>query len=220
MNIMLRWARRIAIFLLLGAIVNVAIAWGFALTQDAADAASDEFLYSHVDEPRWCFITVRDSGSEFIVASRFPFADVGWKYVPLAVPSWSMIAEKPIVRPELDHKMWFEAARGWPWLSMAGHLQLREDWEMIEESHWAIPLDTPKPLFLGGRFLPLRPLWPGFVVNTILYAVVLWMALAGSVALRRWRRIGRKRCPACGYPRGTSPVCTECGEPLPSDRPR
>ena len=33
--------------------------------------------------------------------------------------------------------------------------------------------------------IPLSPLWPGFAVNTLFYAGVLWMLLAGPFALRR-----------------------------------
>jgi len=61
------------------------------------------------------------------------------------------------------------------------------------------------------RILPLRPLWPGFAVNTLFYAGVLWMMFALPFALRRRLRRRRGQCPACAYPVGQSPVCTECG---------
>ncbi|MCL4197692.1 MAG: hypothetical protein KJZ69_09390 [Phycisphaerales bacterium] len=62
------------------------------------------------------------------------------------------------------------------------------------------------------RALPYQPLWDGVVVNTLCCA-----ALLASIAyLPRWVRgqirHRRGQCPACAYPRGTSPVCTECGE--------
>ena len=65
----------------------------------------------------------------------------------------------------------------------------------------------------GGilRVLPLRPIWPGFAVNILFYAAVLWMMFAVPFALRRRLRIWRGQCPACTYPVGQSPVCTECG---------
>jgi hypothetical protein len=59
--------------------------------------------------------------------------------------------------------------------------------------------------------LPLRPLWPGFAVNTLFYAGVLWMLFCGPFALRRMIRRRRGRCAHCNYPIGQSPVCTECG---------
>lgn len=32
---------------------------------------------------------------------------------------------------------------------------------------------------------------------------------------RVWRRLINGQCPACGYPIGTSDVCTECGSEIP-----
>ena len=59
--------------------------------------------------------------------------------------------------------------------------------------------------------MPLYPLWPGFAVNTLFYAGVLWMLFAGPFALRRMIRRRRGQCPQCAYLIGQSPVCTECG---------
>ena len=69
------------------------------------------------------------------------------------------------------------------------------------------------------RPLPLRPVWPGFAINTLFYAAILWggwLLLAAPFALRRRRRIKRGLCPACAYPVGASDVCTECGASLQS----
>ena len=69
-----------------------------------------------------------------------------------------------------------------------------------------------------GRLLPLRPIWPGFAINTVFYAFILWLlfALGGTpFALRRRRRIKRGLCPKCAYDlRGSatdSTTCPECG---------
>jgi hypothetical protein len=64
------------------------------------------------------------------------------------------------------------------------------------------------------RRLPLRPVWPEFAINTIFYAAILWVLFAAPLAFRRRRRINRGCCGACGYPVGTSKVCTECGRPV------
>ena len=65
------------------------------------------------------------------------------------------------------------------------------------------------------RALPLRPIWPGFGVNTLFYAAVLWLLIPGSFVLRRFIRVSRGLCPACAYPMGESAVCSECGKALP-----
>ncbi len=65
------------------------------------------------------------------------------------------------------------------------------------------------------RVLPLRPLLPGFAINTIFYAAILWLIFIVPFALRRQRRINRGLCPQCAYDlRGRSPqsnTCPECG---------
>ena len=64
------------------------------------------------------------------------------------------------------------------------------------------------------KALPLRPILPGFAINTLFYAAIVWLVFAGPFALRRWRRIKRGLCPACAYPVGASDTCTECGKPV------
>jgi len=65
---------------------------------------------------------------------------------------------------------------------------------------------------LAPRFLlPLQPLWPGFAINTLLYSALAWLVLFAPFAFRRAVRRRRNRCECCGYPRGVSPVCSECG---------
>jgi hypothetical protein len=71
--------------------------------------------------------------------------------------------------------------------------------------------------------LPYLPLWPGIAINTIFYALILWLLFFAPFAWRRRRRLKRGLCPACAYPVGGSPVCTECGttvkvSQLPPDR--
>ena len=54
-------------------------------------------------------------------------------------------------------------------------------------------------------------IWPGFAINTIFYAAIVWLLFFTPGAVRRTIRRRRGLCPACAYPIGTSPVCTECG---------
>src|SRR5687767_7531158 len=79
------------------------------------------------------------------------------------------------------------------------------------------------PVFDGKKtnalWLPYRPIWSGFAINTIFYAAILWMLFAAPFRVRRWRRIRRGLCPVCAYPIGQSPTCTECGDILTKRRP-
>jgi hypothetical protein len=117
--------------------------------------------------------------------------------------------------------------RGWPCLC------LQAEWEHKFETGDGLQTQAQNPqitttgfLLLADRLglpsfysqlprlLPLRPIWPGFAINTLFYAAILWLLFAAPFALRRMRRIKRGLCPACAYPVGTSAVCTECGEPV------
>lgn len=74
----------------------------------------------------------------------------------------------------------------------------------------------------GGRGyvqLPLDPLWTGCAVDTASHAMVIGLALFGVTGLRRCQRRRRGLCQRCAYPIGVSPVCTECGSPVPPARP-
>lgn len=110
-----------------------------------------------------------------------------------------------------------------------------EGWEL---DTWLMPLDSPEWKFnrsknarwgwswdraFGGTHTPLIPLRPipfGFAVNSVLYAMLSWLLVDQTRRLRALNRIRRNLCPACAYPRGSSPVCTECGEALPATQRR
>jgi hypothetical protein len=65
---------------------------------------------------------------------------------------------------------------------------------------------------LGNRgTVPLRPLWPGFLVDTAFWggaAFIVW-SVPGFVRRRARRRRGR--CVRCGYELKGLAVCPECG---------
>lgn len=82
------------------------------------------------------------------------------------------------------------------------------------DSRWLITFENNSVLAKAAHSLPLRPLWPGFAINTLFYAAILWVLFAIPTALRRRWRLKRNLCPGCRYPIGTSPLCTECGAPL------
>ena len=77
-----------------------------------------------------------------------------------------------------------------------------------------IPVSTQRFGF-GSRSwkgLPIHPVYFGFVVNTIFYAVLLWILTLGPFTARRMIRRKRGLCIKCAYDlRGTSGGCPECG---------
>ena len=109
-------------------------------------------------------------------------------------------------------------ARGWPMRS----LEARNDETNAKyQWYWGFTLTRAASQFgavhLGDmKVLPLKPIWPGFAINTIFYAAIVWFLSFAPGAIRR--RIGgvrRKRgqCASCGYSLRdiTSEKCPECG---------
>jgi hypothetical protein len=55
------------------------------------------------------------------------------------------------------------------------------------------------------------PVFPGFLINTVFYAAILWLLFLTPITARRIIRRRRGLCEKCAYPIGVSPICTECG---------
>lgn len=217
----------VAVFLLAGAAVNVAVAWGWAwsspqgLTQHGATWLDDTWIWRVQTDPGPGHGRISWIVQSFPEAQRGAFTLLfGTRQAPgpeastpaeSVIPRWSKLQnptpvdvagrEVPGVLggPE-------QHAFGWPWLSLTYT-------RVLGDVQGGIVL---KP----HRVLPLAPLWLGMLANTILYASGLWLAwfvkaLRPFTLLRRWR-VRRGLCPACAYPMGTTDVCTECGATLPA----
>lgn len=95
---------------------------------------------------------------------------------------------------------------GWP-LPVIAKVEMEWDWNSPSLAGLAGVEPDPRPQ------LVLR----GLILNPILFAAGMWAVCLGPFELfwvvrRAWRIRGRC-CAACGYPIGTSEVCTECGVP-------
>lgn len=65
--------------------------------------------------------------------------------------------------------------------------------------------------------LPLRPMWPGFLLNVISFSVIPWLMFRALFALRCRSRRRRGLCIGCAYDRRSVPTrspCPECGRPI------
>jgi formylglycine-generating enzyme len=107
---------------------------------------------------------------------------------------------------------------GWPCEVLANETRTERWYAYKLRAFTALTKPAPRSAWregfairIGNGFLPLRPIWPGFAINTLFYAAILWLLFAAPFALRRRRRIKRGLCPKCAYPLGTSDTCTECG---------
>jgi len=248
--------RRLAtllVFLLLGAVVNIAVAWGLAtwmkprLQSRLVDrpAEADSTWWSQNATPSTHAIAVWRSHAtgcdiRSILGTTGTNVDLG--HVKLVEQGSQLIlyARQDVL---LDRSC--EISSGWPIHGVRGEIwnfgislstpigMPGEKWPLVRADRrvWSIEFDRPK--LLGGssyRLLPLRPIFPGFAINTVFYAAVCWLLLAAPLAFRRARRRHRGWCVHCGYDlRGQqrtaenaapSAACPECGRTTPGSRGR
>jgi hypothetical protein len=125
--------------------------------------------------------------------------------------------DPPDRRRQREEIEWCVAA-GWPWLAVTASSVIGPDvargGRMLTTSSgvgWlrAMPNEmSPDDVVL----LPLVPMWPGFVLDTVVFGAGWWVVAAGVVGTRRLMRQSAGRCGACGYDlRGGAGACPECG---------
>lgn len=203
--------RRVAIcvlaWLLLGSIANyaqVAMSESPGLlkklglrTQRSISTLPDEGLIVYTSD----LATSATYGSSLV--SRFVFAEIP---VVAERPAWLRIA------PTLDDSSTnttSQVAVGWPLRS-------------VSRSYETVQGICPDPAYLSNprrwalserlRKIPLFPLWPGFLLNAIVWGFpVLLVPLVNG--RRRARRTRRGLCVRCGYDlrSGSLTICPECG---------
>jgi len=257
-----RWAFTILLFLLLGAIVNVAVAWGLAVWLGVGrqpyqrqeivypfydDWSSGDFFYAAWRRQGACrILSFRKecdgcpygTSEHYVIALLLNWNPrlVDWDpsltdWVGFRPPRWSRVSRDAISVADDNRVSLIEDARGWPMLTMrsrfridaAGNIVVSSGFDGVQLRSVALPTtwfggalagDLDDKNWAEPYVLPLRPIWPGLVLNTLLYALVLWLLYRGSFVLRRHIRRKRGRCPKCGYDlRGQLPGagCPECG---------
>lgn len=67
-----------------------------------------------------------------------------------------------------------EQMTGYPFFALYGGNFYAQGNSGSDHQEWAIklPLNYRRLTMVTPRFLPLRPLWPGFVLDTIFYALL------------------------------------------------
>ena len=157
--------------------------------------------------PNWDVAVISRAGALMIDAEASEAMKREGPLDQARIPRWSLTALPPS-RFHLDQEPSIqEIAYGWPLISAFS----RDGWISRGEGGLVIPWFSK----YDKRTLPLRPIFPGFAIDTIFYAAMLWLPFAAFGRIRRRRRIKRGLCPACAYPIGESGVCTECGKPIP-----
>ena len=192
----------IAIFLLAGAVVNVAVAWGLTFLAVPSPGVPSLFLklgtrlygYQHTTAFGREYVELTLVSGGVTLQRDVVFSDK--ELIAAAFPSWMRVGPT---------RQWSNltaaSAYGWPQLTLWLASEGRDSWVHV------LPSGT-------DHRLPPTPLWPGFTINTLFYAALLWLLIPGPFALRRFLRLRRGLCPKCAYPMGESAVCSECGKPL------
>ncbi|MFG0284691.1 MAG: hypothetical protein ACF8R7_09745 [Phycisphaerales bacterium JB039] len=175
-----------ALLLLGGAVVNAAVAWGIRL---AASQPSDQLLDGL---PRW----------------HVPLTTFMEDEPPPVIASGHMRSRW--ITSSIEHAGSAgcdTTAIGWPMRSalMAAYHDMATGTTQVRG---AVRLwHTQDSFDLGGVF-PVRPIFPGFVVNTLFYAVVVGAILALPLSFRA----RRGRCAKCNSDlAGPEGPCPECG---------
>ncbi len=246
-----RWigiAKAAALYLLLGLVTTVGIAWAIAawvpmtrtrtwFSEERPSLAARDAMaayYDYVDvECRIGFGAVR---RQWQVASRGPGLisvsvlrlkqDAGMLeymdpvFPPLAVAgqdSWGRLFECDGLSVEQAKGVGpgLETAVGFPALACWCGIRLNSSDPSVRAPWGSTGVATPGGLdAIGGlelpahggventatfRALPYRPIWSGLAVNTVFYAVLIFVVVSYVQGLRRLRRFHRGRCPRCGY---------------------
>jgi hypothetical protein len=195
---------KLCVFLVLGAIVNVGVAWFIAIEcprpkAEALDYQAIRWLYAA--PPGW-----PDADRRWVCSSRWMQFTIlqAWHTKPGRSDRDLRIIDKTYRQMGI--------AFGYPLRSLSMFAEYDEP-KWTWHGSWHIPVhnqsDAARMIPVKG--LPLVPTFPGFAINTLFYAAICWLLLASPFAVRRHLRVRRNLCPHCAYPIGTSDVCTECG---------
>ncbi len=194
----------IVLFLLLGAIVNVAVAWSIAFwtpplftptTPAALSQQEATALWRRLSPSEWPEVPevvgrqFRAVGQSMHEAFKPYEIDTPWSDVAL-------VGEHRIGLPAAAVRYVFVGGDD-------GHFpgdRLIGGWRIRRQD---VLRDT----------LPLMPIWPGFAINTVFYATNVWLFILGRFALRRHIRRKRGLCVVCSYDlrHADHAACPECG---------
>ena len=241
---MKRWITKLVVFLLLGAVVNVGVAWGIAICPVDRESllgrvyAGFQYYEQYLSDGRLYLTTVNILPGEIHLSQRvsettllrysFAPAPLNEADFRALVPTWSRFAageplEELANRYHTNHELvdYTEYASGWPAYSLrffgpfyvvpAGSGNVSYDSRLTGYLYFTLPYKMVERGY--GSELPLLPIWPGFAINTIFYATILWMLALAPFTARRIIRRKRGLCLNCGYDlRGTAQmICSECG---------
>ncbi len=205
-----RWflSRTILTITVFGIAINVIVAWCCAILIDVEEKAAPAVAITISDREAWRVVRWTCAGADSVLSQRyFAGGDSSSKTKPSAlVPAW-VDFDRPTPEWEartIPYESRMADARGWPLPSL---------WSLTEKARSLHNKSVHGGIVLLDCIFPLRPRWPGFLVDSALYAFAAALPFA-PFTVRRFRRLWQYRCVKCGYPIGSSRRCTECGHIL------
>ncbi len=198
---MTRRITKLVVFLLLGAIVNVAVAWGLHLGSHRDDSLEIARLFSVV------MTRVANNRDDI------EFSDI--VDTSFGVTHRSVVFE-PVVQSKSSTRLGQVIIEvGWPMRTLYTTSYLYEGQPNWTPDDWTLAI-VPRSKEYGSTYrpeLPLRPLWLGFAVNTVLFASISWGLALLLVTSRDSIRRERGHCIKCGYDlrHADHRACPECG---------
>ena len=196
----------VAIFLVVGAAVNVAVAWGFSILTESAQF--DALLTARIRRQHFEAIERPDR-----LESEAPWVEGAFRGAGVVVV---------VIRPPGEGLIRLHRA-GWPARALEGRESIPASGD--PSYRWGMPISDKVSLALEyhrgaatpivktvTKVLPVRPIWRGFLLNTAFYALAFILPAGMWWSLRRLVRRRRGQCVACGYPKSQSAVCSECGK--------
>lgn len=220
-----RWPRRIFIAILAGVATTVALSW-LAMPLPRGNAwygprtHEDLGLWEAQDGRHWGIDRGRNAWHTVVsywhmqisgYSLSIPAADYeAWKFDFRTLPR----PLRPGSLDELHMNAWYHQT-GWPMPALACSVHWKKqiaNSDVIYTVRGGVQL--PRDARFNPRALPLTPVWPGFLVDSALFAVLWLLLTVGAGSARRAWRIRCGRCGGCGYPRSglaDSAACPECG---------
>lgn len=224
--------RTILIFLLLGAVVNVSVAWGIVLFVDvigrnanwsggAEIVGNESWALSRWDSFGSMLFESERARGEFSslvqqsVAEFDPPSHISSDWAPLDVLTDEYVRAESQDGQLVEELQRFEA-RGWPllafWCVRGSIVHAEEDIIVAPRGFIETSLEEPYP---SGRpkVLPFLPIWRGIVINSVFYGGPLWLGFITIYGMVRIFRYKLGKCRKCGYDlRGAEhKACPECG---------
>lgn len=200
---MRRWWLVGVVLMACGAIATTAVCWWIA----------DDFRLV----ARWSITLDEDGEWLFQQPSEWPATPIasGWKHS--TVTTMGNAIGSALIQGEEVSVLQAEVQYGWPLRAMTVREQVKDPYgnaTQVEMTWMDVGVDAYGE-HSGRSPMPLKPLWLGFVINSVLaasmFAVVLWTF--GPIRKRFVQdvRIHRGLCGGCGYEIGDLVVCPECG---------